>query len=91
MAEFSGLGLHLGNLSRLSKAKSRSVSPENFSGEKGRGGMTTEGPGAHMARGLGRGWKISPLVVIEPGETRTLASPSSLRPRSGRDCRGEAR
>ena len=40
MAEFSGLGMHLGNLSRLSKAKSRSISPENFSGEPGKGGWS---------------------------------------------------
>ena len=52
MSEFSGLGLHLGNLSRLSKAKSRSISPENFDGAKGRGGMSTDGPAAHAARGL---------------------------------------
>ncbi len=36
---FNGLGLHLGNLSRLSSAKSRSISAENVYGEKGRGGM----------------------------------------------------
>jgi hypothetical protein len=57
---FSGLGLHLGNLSRLSSAKSRSISPENPTGEKGKGGMAVEGTGAIHARGLGRGWKISP-------------------------------
>ena len=43
---FSGLGLHLGNLSRLSSAKSRSISPENPTGEKGKGGMADEGTGA---------------------------------------------
>ena len=32
---FNGLGMGLGNLSRLSNAKSRSISAENFSGEKG--------------------------------------------------------
>ena len=74
MAEqFSGLNLHLGNLSRLSKAKSRSISPENFTGEKGKGGMATEGTGAGHARGLGQGWKISPSVRIEAGRTFTLA------------------
>jgi hypothetical protein len=30
---------HLGNLSQLSDAKTRSISPENFRGEKGKGGM----------------------------------------------------
>lgn len=32
---FNGLDMNLGNLSRLSSAKSRSISPENFMGEKG--------------------------------------------------------
>jgi hypothetical protein len=40
---YNGLGSHLGNLSRLSKAVTRSISPENFTGEKGKGGMATEG------------------------------------------------
>jgi hypothetical protein len=73
MSEFSGLGLHLGNLARLSHAKSRSISPENFTGEKGAGGMSTDGPAAHMARDLGQGWKMSPFIVIAPGETREVA------------------
>jgi hypothetical protein len=73
MAEFSGLGLHLGNLSRLSRAQTRSISPENFTGEKGKGGMSTDGPAAQAARGLGQGWKVSPYILIEPGQTFTLA------------------
>ena len=36
---FSGLDMNMGNLSRLSNAKTRSISPENFTGEKGKGGM----------------------------------------------------
>ena len=73
MTQFDGLHMHMGNLSRLSKAQTRSISPENFSGEKGKGGMATEGTGAGCARDLGPGWKISPSVVIEPGETFELA------------------
>lgn len=73
MAGFNGLGMHLGNLARLSSARSRSISPENFTGEKGMGGMATEGTGADKARDLGPGWKISPSVRIGPGETFTLA------------------
>ena len=73
MASFNGLGLHLGNLSRLSDAQTRSISPENFTGEKGKGGMATEGTGAGCARELGQGWKISPSIRIQPGETRVLA------------------
>ena len=70
---FNGLGLHLGNISQLSNAKSRSISPENFTGDKGKGGMAIEGTGAEPGRELGRGWKISPSVHIAPGETYILA------------------
>jgi len=65
--------MNLGNLSRLSDAKTRSISPENFTGEKGKGGMATEGTGAWCARDLGLGWKISPSVRIKAGETFTMA------------------
>jgi len=71
--EFDGLYLNLGNLARLSHATTRSISPENFTGEKGRGGMATEGTGAEAARDLGQGWKISPSIRIEPKQTFTLA------------------
>jgi len=70
---FNGLGMNLGNLSRLSSAQSRSISPENFTGEKGKGGMATEGTNAVAARDLGRGWKVSPSVDIDAGKTFTLA------------------
>jgi hypothetical protein len=69
---FSGLDLNLGNLYRVSKAQSRSISPENFTGEKGKAGMATEGTGKDCARELGQGWKISPSVRIEAGKTFTL-------------------
>jgi len=70
---FNGLNSNLGNLYKLSNAKTRSVSPENFTGEKGKGGMSTDGPAKNCARDLGRGWKISPFVVIKPGEVFTMA------------------
>jgi hypothetical protein len=70
---FDGLDLHLGNLYRLSSAESRSISPENFTGEKGKAGMATEGTGKNAARDLGRGWKISPSVRIKGQTTFTLA------------------
>ena len=70
---FDGLGMHLGNLSRLSSAQSRSISAENFTGAKGKGGMATEGTGALAARELGQGWKVSPSIVIPGGTTVTLA------------------
>jgi len=70
---FNGLGMNMGNLSRLSHAKSRSISAENYTGEKGKGGMATEGLGAPAARDLGQGWKISPAVRIKPKQTFTVA------------------
>ena len=70
---FSGFDSNIGNLSLLSNAKSRSISPENFTGEKGKGGMATEGTGSPYARDLGVGWKISPSIHIKPGETCTIA------------------
>ena len=71
--EFNGLNMNLGQLARLSHAQTRSISPENFTGEKGKGGMATEGTGAKAARELGQGWKISPSVQIKAGQTFVMA------------------
>ncbi len=68
----SGLTTGLGDLFRTSSAQSRSISPENLTGEKGRGGMATEGTGKNAARDLGQTWKVSPSVVIKAGATFTL-------------------
>ena len=84
---FNGLGMNLGNLSRLSHARSRSISAENVYGEKGRGGMaevsatpqtevakigqTWDGPNG-AARDLGRTWKVRPSISILPGTTAVL-------------------
>ena len=70
---YNGLDQNMGNLSRLSHAQSRSISPENFTGEKSMGGMATQGTGAEAARDLGQGWKISPSVKIESKKLFTLA------------------
>ena len=63
----------LANLSRVSSAESRSISPENFTGEKGQAGKATTGNGQHAASELGQGWKVSPCVTIKAGTTFTLA------------------
>ena len=73
MASFNGLGLHLGNLSRLSDAESRSISAENPTGEKGRGAMAMPDPATSPARNLGQGWKVSPYITIDAGTTAVLA------------------
>jgi len=70
---FNGINTDMSNIYMLSDAKSRSISPENFTGEKGKGGMATTGTGQNAARDLGRGWKISPSVVIKAHTTFTVA------------------
>ena len=70
MNAFNGFGLS--NLSLLSNAKSRSISPENFTGAKGQGGMATEGTGKECARDLGQGWKVSPSVIVKAQTNFTL-------------------
>lgn len=57
----------------MSDAKSRSISPENFSREKGKGGMATTGTGSDASRELGKGWKVSPSIVIKSKTTYTIA------------------
>jgi D-arabinan exo alpha-(1,3)/(1,5)-arabinofuranosidase (non-reducing end) len=63
----------MSELARVSDARTRSISPENFSGAPGQGARATNGTGANAARDLGPGWKISPSVSIAPRSTFTLA------------------
>ncbi len=78
---FNGLDMNMGNLYRLSDAQTRSISPENFTGEKGKGGMAQPNDKAapntanasYAARDLGQGWKVNPFIRIKSGETITLA------------------
>lgn len=71
--KFNGIESGMNNLYKLSEAQSRSISPENFTGAKGLGGIATEGTGKSAARDLGKGWKISPSVVIKAHTTFTVA------------------
>jgi hypothetical protein len=71
--KFNGLDVNLSNLYRTSDAKTRSISPENFNGEKGKGGMATTGTGAGPSRDLGQKWKVSPSVVIKKHTIYTVA------------------
>src|SRR5438105_7117983 len=81
-SHYKRLDMSMGNLSRLSDAKTRSISAENFTGEKGKGGMadpvTDKGKrnvanAANEARELGKGWKVNPFIIINAGETVTIA------------------
>jgi len=64
------------DLGRVKNAKSRSISPENFTGEKGKGGMceVADGLAGAQAKDLGRGWKVNPYIHIKAGETFELAN-----------------
>ena len=72
-SKFNGIDVNLGNLFRLSDAKTRSISPENYNGGKGEGGMATTGTGSGASRDLGQGWKVNPCVKIKAGTTFTVA------------------
>lgn len=77
----NGLDVNMGNLFMLSSAQTRSISPENFTGAKGKGGMAVPDRKAprntanatEASRDLGQGWKVNPFVRIQPGETFTMA------------------
>ena len=71
--KFDGIESNMSNIFRLSDARSRSISPENFAGAKGEGGMAPEGTGKNPSRDLGKGWKVSPSVVIKAHTTFTVA------------------
>ncbi len=71
---FNGLDMGLGNLSRLSNAKTRSQCAENFRGEKGKAAMAVTGLGANAARDLGQGWKVSPCIAVPAKGTATIGS-----------------
>ncbi|HWR54020.1 MAG TPA: glycoside hydrolase family 172 protein [Bryobacteraceae bacterium] len=71
--QFDAVSGSLSTLYRTSNAKSLSISPENLTGEKGKGGMAVQGTASDAARDLGQGWKVNPFVIIEPGKTFTLA------------------
>lgn len=78
MDPLAGLNLGLGALPLMSRARTRSVSAENPSGAKGKGGMAVPDPESDEwsvsspARTLGQGWKVRPYVWLRSGETTTL-------------------
>ncbi len=67
---------NMNNLFKLTNAKSRSISAENFTGEKGGGARCEleDGIASGAARDLGKGWKVNPYIKIEPHSTFELAN-----------------
>lgn len=63
----------------LDKSETRSISAENLTGERGKGGMAVPNPqelkpaaSARAADFLGQGWKVKPFLRVNAGETVTL-------------------
>jgi hypothetical protein len=66
-------------LPMLDNTQTRSISAENLTGEKGKGGMAIPDPSelkpaasARAADSLGQGWKVKPFLRVNAGETVTL-------------------
>jgi hypothetical protein len=69
----------LAGLPLLDNSQTRSISAENMTGEKGKGGMAIPDPSelkpaasARAADSLGQGWKVKPFLRVNAGETVTL-------------------
>ncbi len=73
---FNGMSNNMSSLSKLSNARTRSISPENYTGEKGGGARCAleDGSAKKAARDLGKGWKVNPFIVIKAGETAEIAN-----------------
>jgi hypothetical protein len=73
---FNGMTSGMGDLSRLSSARTRSISPENHTGERGSGGRCelADGTARNAARDLGKGWKVNPYIIIPAGQTFEIAN-----------------
>lgn len=67
--------LEMSSLYRVSNAKTRSICPENFTGEPGKAGMCSleEGSAQRAARDLGVGWKVNPYIIIQPKSVFEIA------------------
>ena len=69
----------ISSLPVLTDAQTRSISAENPTGEKGKGGMAIPNPSelkpaasARAADDLGQGWKVRPFLRVNAGKTVTL-------------------
>jgi len=68
----------LGGLPILGRGGTRMISPENPTGEKGKGGMAIPNPAdpdlafSKAAEELGQGWKVRPFIKVKAGQTVTI-------------------
>ena len=65
----------MSSIARMSDSVTRSISPENLSGQSGMGARVPleEGSARNAARDLGTGWKVNPYLVLAPGSVTTIA------------------
>ena len=65
----------LNNITLKKDIRTFSISPENITGEKGKGGMALvgEGSASNAARDLGQGWKVNPYIMLEGKQSAVLA------------------
>jgi hypothetical protein len=77
-SEANPLNFSLGSVYMLDDVETFSVSPENPTGEKGKGGMAVPNPDdpdlpfSRQAEHLGQGWKVRPFIKLKPGEQVTI-------------------
>ena len=76
---YIGLQPGLGSLPLLGRGRTRSISAENPTGEKGKGGMAIPHPNepkpaasARAADDLGQDWKVRPFIRLNAHETAVL-------------------
>ena len=62
----------LENLTTKKNIRTFSISPENLTGEKGKGAMAEVGSASYAARDLGKGWKVNPYIVLKGKTTAVL-------------------
>ncbi len=76
----------LGSLPLIGRERTRSISPENPTGAKGRGGMAVPNPDdpnlpfSKAAVDLGQGWKVNPFIkpkAARPSPSWTRRGPAS--------------
>jgi hypothetical protein len=78
LAQAGEFGQGLASLPLLTGAETRSVSPENPTGERAKGGMAVPNPSdpdlpfSNAAFDLGRGWKVRPFIKPKAGQTVTI-------------------
>ena len=64
----------MGTIGSGTWGKTRAITAENPDGKPGRGGRAEEGTGATASRELGKGWKVSPSLVVGPGGAVDIAN-----------------